>query len=222
MTYLSRQEIAALLQTMNGDDRRVALLCLSTGARWSEASTLHAGQVINGRVTFLKTKNGKKRTVPVSPAVEREIKTCESGPLFSVDYERFAGSSGSEAGSPARSGNACAAAHVRQLVHDEWRKYPGATAHHGACLCPADDGLRSPRAGLFTGSHNTEPSCTGGGTVSIAWLEDGRYRVDVRPRGRNGKRFCKIFDRKADAYVSQRGMMARHFFRCTSVHKIAK
>ncbi|ARF52013.1 phage integrase [Pantoea stewartii] len=89
MTYLSRQEIAALLQTMNGDDRRVALLCLSTGARWSEASTLHAGQVINGRVTFLKTKNGKKRTVPVSPAVEREIKTCESGPLFSVDYERF-------------------------------------------------------------------------------------------------------------------------------------
>ncbi len=57
--------------------------------------------------------------------------------------------------------------------------------------------------------------------MSIAWLEDGRYRVDVRPRGRNGKRFCKIFDRKADAYVSQRGMMARHFFRCTSVHKIA-
>ncbi|MBW5835184.1 phage integrase [Yersinia enterocolitica] len=89
MTYLSKPEISKLLKTLKGDERRVALLCISTGARWGEASTLRAEQVIHKRVTFLKTKNGKKRTVPISEELEKEIKTCESGPLFTVDYENF-------------------------------------------------------------------------------------------------------------------------------------
>ena len=89
MTYLTKQEIARLLEFLEGDNRRVALLCLSTGARWNEGSTLRAEQVNHGRVTFLKTKNGKKRTVPISEALEREIKTCETGPLFDVNYAQF-------------------------------------------------------------------------------------------------------------------------------------
>jgi integrase len=89
MTYLTRTEISRLLSLLDGDERRVALLCLSTGARWGEASTLRGEQVNHGRVTFLKTKNGKRRTVPVSEALEKEIKTCDTGPLFSVDYDCF-------------------------------------------------------------------------------------------------------------------------------------
>ncbi|KFB99654.1 phage integrase [Trabulsiella guamensis ATCC 49490] len=89
MTYLTKSEIRRLLEALDGDDRRVALLCLSTGARWGEASSLRAEQVIHGRVTYLKTKNGKKRVVPISDVLEREIKTRESGPLFNVDYEKF-------------------------------------------------------------------------------------------------------------------------------------
>lgn len=89
MTYLTKQEISRLLEFLEGDNRRVALLCLSTGARWNEGSTLRAEQVNHGRVTFLKTKNGKKRTVPISEALEREIKTCETGPLFNVNYAQF-------------------------------------------------------------------------------------------------------------------------------------
>mgnify|MGYP000158459746 CR=1 FL=1 len=89
MTYLSKPEIGRLLEALKGDDRRVALLCMSTGARWGEACTLRAEQVIHGRVTFLKTKNGKNRTVPISDELEVEIKTTESGPLFKVDYENF-------------------------------------------------------------------------------------------------------------------------------------
>lgn len=89
MTYLSKPEIGRLLEALKGDDRRVALLCMSTGARWGEACTLRAEQVIHGRVTFLKTKNGKNRTVPISDELEGEIKTTESGPLFKVDYENF-------------------------------------------------------------------------------------------------------------------------------------
>ncbi|ENT9722161.1 tyrosine-type recombinase/integrase [Escherichia coli] len=89
MTYLAKSEISRLLDTLTGDDRRVALLCLSTGARWGEASTLRGEQVNHGRVTFLKTKNGKKRTVPISEELEKEIKTSDTGLLFKVDYENF-------------------------------------------------------------------------------------------------------------------------------------
>ena len=89
MTYLAKSEISKLLDTLTGDDRRVALLCLSTGARWCEGSTLRGEQVNHGRVTFLKTKNGKKRTVPISEELEKEIKTSDTGPLFKVDYENF-------------------------------------------------------------------------------------------------------------------------------------
>ncbi|HIF3406962.1 TPA: phage integrase [Salmonella enterica] len=87
--FLTTDETKTLLSVLDGDYRRVALLCLSTGARWGESSTLKASQVMNGRVTFLETKNGKKRTVPISGEVEREIKIHESGQLFNVDYETF-------------------------------------------------------------------------------------------------------------------------------------
>ncbi|HCP5916368.1 TPA: tyrosine-type recombinase/integrase [Escherichia coli] len=88
-TYLTTDESTALLSILEGDYRRVALLCLATGARWGEASSLRASQVMHGRVTFLETKNGKKRTVPVSPDIEKEIRTHDSGPLFNVDYKTF-------------------------------------------------------------------------------------------------------------------------------------
>ncbi|EON3583049.1 tyrosine-type recombinase/integrase [Escherichia coli] len=89
MTYLTTEETRALLSALEGDYRRVALLCLSTGARWGEASTIKAPQVMHGRVTFLETKNGKKRTIPISGDVEKEIKTHENGQLFNVDYKTF-------------------------------------------------------------------------------------------------------------------------------------
>lgn len=89
MTFLSKQETSALLEALEGDYYRVALVCLSTGARWSEASKLKGEQVIHNRVTFLETKNGKKRTVPISQAVSDVIKTRETGPLFDVKYHLF-------------------------------------------------------------------------------------------------------------------------------------
>ncbi|WP_427119552.1 phage integrase [Proteus mirabilis] len=89
MTFLSREEIRQLLNVLDGDEKRVALLCLSTGARWSEAANLKGKQVIHGRVTFLKTKNGKQRTVPISEELEKLLRSETSGALFKVDYESF-------------------------------------------------------------------------------------------------------------------------------------
>ncbi|WP_132922645.1 tyrosine-type recombinase/integrase [Sodalis ligni] len=66
MSFLSQEEIAGLLDILEEDNLRLALLCLSTGDKWGEASMLRADNVIGNRVTFVKTKNGKHRTVPIS------------------------------------------------------------------------------------------------------------------------------------------------------------
>lgn len=89
MTYLTTEEIAKLLDAVSGDARRITLLCLSTGARWGEAKNLRAEHIINNRVTFNKTKNGKVRIIPVSDEVVSEIKTKKSGLLFDVNYEEY-------------------------------------------------------------------------------------------------------------------------------------
>ncbi|HEJ9370890.1 tyrosine-type recombinase/integrase [Klebsiella oxytoca] len=89
MTFLDNNEIAALLSTLTGDYRLIALVCLSTGGRWGEVSTLRPAQMVNGRITFLETKNYKPRVIPISDALEDEVRTKASGKLFKVDYERF-------------------------------------------------------------------------------------------------------------------------------------
>lgn len=89
VTFLTEEEIARLLATLEGDAYRLAILCLSTGARWGEASTLRAEHVVNRRVTFTETKNGKNRIIPISEEVERIIKTRKTGRLFKVGYKSF-------------------------------------------------------------------------------------------------------------------------------------
>lgn len=74
MTFLEKSEIETLLNVLVGDDLLVALLCLSTGGRWTEVATLKPAQIASCRVTFLKTKNGKKRTVPISEELEKKLK----------------------------------------------------------------------------------------------------------------------------------------------------
>jgi site-specific recombinase XerD len=87
MSYLSQIEIRGLLEKLDGDNRDLAILCLSTGARWSEAAELRAEHVINQRVMFVATKNGKTRVVPVSADVSAQLVDGKSGRLFpNVDY----------------------------------------------------------------------------------------------------------------------------------------
>ncbi|WP_340574960.1 phage integrase [Escherichia coli] len=89
MAFLSDDEIKRLLGRLEGDARRVAILCLSTGARWSEAAELRGEHIVGNRVTFFNTKNGKSRSVPVSDEVLAIVKTRRTGLLFNVDYLSF-------------------------------------------------------------------------------------------------------------------------------------
>jgi site-specific recombinase XerD len=87
--FLMPDQITALLAVLEGDERKVALICLSTGARWSEAAELDAMRVRMGRIHFFATKNGKNRVIPISSELEKFICTRRSGKLFKVDYENF-------------------------------------------------------------------------------------------------------------------------------------
>ncbi|MFA9292248.1 tyrosine-type recombinase/integrase [Escherichia coli] len=89
MAFLSDAEIERLLERLDGDAKRVAVLCLSTGARWGEAMALRGEHIIGNRVMFFNTKNGKSRSVPVADSVLAIIKPRQTGLLYSVDYLRF-------------------------------------------------------------------------------------------------------------------------------------
>lgn len=89
MGFLSRDEIKLLLDTLDGDNYKIAKLCLSTGARWGEAAKLRGSNIIGGKVIFVDTKNRKNRTVPIKPDLLAEIYSGKSGALFKPDYVGF-------------------------------------------------------------------------------------------------------------------------------------
>ncbi|HHP0488510.1 TPA: phage integrase [Vibrio harveyi] len=77
LRYLSHDEISNLLaaceQSSNPSLIYIVKICLATGARWSEAESLKASQVSEGKITFLNTKSGKNRTVPINDTLFGEL-----------------------------------------------------------------------------------------------------------------------------------------------------
>jgi len=77
LSYLSSAEIARLLNALDGARNKhvslIARICLSTGARWSEAEELCIGQVRNGMVQFARTKSGKTRAIPIAATLESDL-----------------------------------------------------------------------------------------------------------------------------------------------------
>jgi len=79
LSWLNDEQIATLLQAIrsgcdNPHVEPIVLLCLATGARWSEAEGLTPGRLKNGAVTYSQTKSSKVRTVPISAELEAFIR----------------------------------------------------------------------------------------------------------------------------------------------------
>lgn len=92
MSFMTNGEISKMLSQLEGDNRLIAVMCLSTGGRWGEVVNVKADHIVNNRVTFVETKGGKKRTVPISQSVADEIIQRGSGLLFpNADYSQFRG-----------------------------------------------------------------------------------------------------------------------------------
>lgn len=77
LCFLTEEQIKLLLLKANESLNRslvvVIKICLSTGARWSEAEQLRTSQVVNGALHLSNTKSGKNRTLPISKELEREV-----------------------------------------------------------------------------------------------------------------------------------------------------
>ncbi|EOT1014785.1 site-specific integrase, partial [Escherichia coli] len=46
--------------------------------------------------------------------------------------------------------------------------------------------------------------------MTIKKLDDGRYEVDIRPAGRNGKRIRRKFDKKSEAVAFEKHTQYNH------------
>ncbi|MBR9882297.1 MAG: tyrosine-type recombinase/integrase [Oceanospirillales bacterium] len=70
LTHEQIQELLGIIRSRSASVTNphlelIVLICLATGARWSEAENLKPSSIRNGAVTFSNTKSGKVRTVPV-------------------------------------------------------------------------------------------------------------------------------------------------------------
>ncbi len=69
MAWLTHEQITELLYDCQRQSALLALvvkICLSTGARWREAVNLTGSQVTMYRITFVRTKGKKNRSIPIS------------------------------------------------------------------------------------------------------------------------------------------------------------
>jgi integrase len=78
LSWLPKDQIDELLHVIrtrceNPHVEPITLICLATGARWSEAENLRPGSVRKGMVTFSGTKSGKVRSVPIAPELEATV-----------------------------------------------------------------------------------------------------------------------------------------------------
>lgn len=92
LAYLEPLEIKRLLdscaESTNPHLLTIAKICLSTGARWSEAEKLEGRQVAKYRITYTKTKGKKNRTVPITQELYDEM-PHNRGALFTPCRKAF-------------------------------------------------------------------------------------------------------------------------------------
>lgn len=77
MAFLTSEQIGILLEECRRSSAKdlelIVKVCLATGARWSEAEKLKRSQLSAGKVTFIKTKGKRNRTIPVDPELLAEL-----------------------------------------------------------------------------------------------------------------------------------------------------
>ncbi|HDU4071939.1 TPA: tyrosine-type recombinase/integrase, partial [Klebsiella aerogenes] len=93
MAWLNKDQIHLLLNECcrheHPDLEMVVRICLSTGARWSEAEGLRRSQLTKYKITYTYTKGRKNRTVPISKKLYDELPVDKKSRLFADCYGAF-------------------------------------------------------------------------------------------------------------------------------------
>lgn len=90
--YLTTDQIKKIfsyLAKSDSDAYLIALVCLSTGARWGEAQSLTVTDVTNNMVHFHVTKSKRSRSVPISSQLYNQLKDRLSKGPFHDAYSTF-------------------------------------------------------------------------------------------------------------------------------------
>lgn len=79
LSWLTVEQIRNLLKiieefSQNPHVHLLTRICLATGARWGEAKNFQLSHVQKGKLTFVNTKSGKSRSVPLSKELFEEIR----------------------------------------------------------------------------------------------------------------------------------------------------
>lgn len=76
--FLTQAQIKELIQLLTDKCQAqvvlIALVCLSTGCRWSEAQSLTLERIHSGQVEFINTKSKRRRSVPIPPALSQKLR----------------------------------------------------------------------------------------------------------------------------------------------------
>lgn len=92
MSWLTLVQISQLFQACEQygkeDLTMIVKICLATGARWGEAERLTRSQLSPCKLTFIKTKGKKNRTVPISQWLHDEL-VQRQGRMFKPCYQEF-------------------------------------------------------------------------------------------------------------------------------------
>lgn len=92
MAWMTHEQITELLYDCQRQSALLALvvkICLSTGARWREAVNLTRSQVTKYRITFVRTKGKKNRSIPISKELYEEIIALDGFKFFTDCYFQF-------------------------------------------------------------------------------------------------------------------------------------
>lgn len=92
MAWLTHEQISELLYDCKRQSALLTLvvkICLSTGARWREAINLTRSQVTKYRITFVRTKGKKNRSIPISKELYEEIMALDGFRFFTDCYFQF-------------------------------------------------------------------------------------------------------------------------------------
>ena len=96
LAWLTVEEVKQLLaeceKSKAEDLVTIVKICLATGARWGEAESLTGKQISPGKITYIKTKGKKNRSVPISDELYKILpKVRTSKPVFTGCYSAFRG-----------------------------------------------------------------------------------------------------------------------------------
>ncbi len=148
MTYLTTEEIKELLEALKNrksmDAYHVSLICLATGARWSEAETIRAEYIQPYKITFNATKKRQVQDDPNQQGSLQNNKNQREREIIQIMPRCVPhGHEGNQYKTTRWSNVPCTPTYLCQSFHNQWWQYTNLTNSSGSFKHNSNHALRS-------------------------------------------------------------------------------